>query len=567
MNQVIFLILRRMRAPLVVLIVAYAISILGLVLIPGSDADGKPWQMDFFHAFYFVSYMATTIGFGEIPHAFNEAQRMWTIVAVYLTVIGWLYAIGKILSLIQDKAFKQAVVEQSFARGVRHMAEPFYIVCGYGDTGSLLVRSMVQRNMRAVVVDINPDRINELELEDLDLYIPGLCADASLSLTMKEAGLLHKNCVGVVALTDSDAVNLKIAITTKLLHPGIKVICRAETHDAEDNMASFGTDRIINPYDTFAHRLALALHSPGTHLLYEWLTGVPETELQAPPYPPHGTWVLCGFGRFGKAMKENLDREGVETVVIEADPEGTGCSDFCVIGRGTEADTLSAAGVETAVGIVAGTDDDANNLSIVMTAAQLNPDLFMVARQNKCDNDDVFQAALLDLVMQRSEIIARDILALLTTPLLDQFLRLILGQSNDWANQQVSRLSAVTGDMVPDVWSFHVDEQDAPALMQRLSEGGQVVLGDIQRDPRDQANMLECIPLLLVRRNQETHLFPADDLPFEAGDEILFSGKGWVMERMKWALQNYNALRYVQTGVERASGYFWRRFISDRVQG
>lgn len=567
MNQVIFLILRRMRAPLVVLIVAYAISILGLVLIPGTDAEGNPWRMDFFHAFYFVSYMATTIGFGELPYAFNEAQRMWTVVAVYLTVISWLYAIGKILSLIQDNAFKQAVVEQAFARGVRHMSEPFYIICGYGDTGSLLVRSMVQRNMRAVVVDVSHERINELELEDLDLYVPGLCADASLSLTLNEAGLQHKNCVGVVALTDSDTVNLKIAITTKLLHPGIKVICRAETHDAEANMASFGTDRIINPYDTFAHRLALALHSPGTHLLYEWFTSVPETELSVPLYPPHGTWVLCGFGRFGKAMKANLDREGVETVVIELDPEGTGCSDFCVVGRGTEAETLSAAGVEQAAGIVAGTNDDANNLSIVMTAAHLNPDLFMVARQNKCDNDDIFEAALLDLVMQRSEIIARDILALLTTPLLDQFLRLILEQSNEWANEQISRLSAVTGERVPDVWSFHVDVEDAPAVSELLSADGQVVLGDLQRDPRGRDNALECLPLLLVRRNHEALLFPADEVALEPGDEILFSGKGWVMERMKWVLQNHNALRYVQTGEERASGYLWRHFVGEKVRG
>lgn len=558
MNQVIFLILRRMRAPLVVLILAYAISILGLVLIPGTDPEGNPWRMDFFHAFYFVSYMATTIGFGELPYAFNDAQRMWTVVAVYLTVIGWLYAIGKILSLIQDPAFKQAVVEQSFARGVRHMAEPFYIVCGYGDTGSLLVRSMVQRNMRSVVVDVRPERINELELADLDLYVPGLCADASLSLTLKEAGLLHRHCVGVVALTDSDEANLKIAITTKLLHPGIKVICRAETHDAEANMASFGTDRIINPYDTFAHRLALALHSPGTHLLYEWLTGVPETELPLPPYPPHGIWVLCGYGRFGKAVKANLDREGVSTVIVEVDPEGTGCSDFCVVGRGTEAQTLSAAGIEQAVGIVAGTDDDANNLSIVMTAAQLNPDLFMVARQNKFDNNDIFQAALLDLVMQRSEIIARDILALLTTPLLDQFLKLILLQTNEWANEQVSRLSAVTGDLVPDVWSFHVDEHDTPALLQALGEGREVRLGELLRDPRDFTLTLECLPLLLVRRNHEARLFPGDEVLLLPGDEILFSGKGWVKERMKWSLQNQNALRYVQSGEERASGYLWQ---------
>ena len=33
--------------------------------------------MGFFDAFYFMSYTATTIGFGELPQAFNDAQRMW----------------------------------------------------------------------------------------------------------------------------------------------------------------------------------------------------------------------------------------------------------------------------------------------------------------------------------------------------------------------------------------------------------------------------------------------------------------------------------------------------------
>jgi Trk K+ transport system NAD-binding subunit len=565
MNQVVFLILRRMRAPLMVLIIAYAVSILGLVLIPGTDADGAPWRMDFFHAFYFVSYMATTIGFGELPYEFNEAQRMWTVVSVYLTVISWLYAIGKILSLIQDPAFKQAVVEQSFARGVRHIAEPFYIICGYGDTGSLLVRAMAQRNMRTVVVDTDPERVNELELEDLNIYVPGVCADASLSITLKEAGLLHRHCVGVVALTDDDQVNLKIAITTKLLHPGIKVICRAETHEAEANMASFGTDRVINPYDTFAHRLALALHSPGTHLLYEWVTGVPEAPLPVPLYPPHGNWVMCGYGRFGKAVKSNLDREGVDTVIVEADPVGTGCENFCVVGAGTEAETLRTAGIESAAGIVAGTDNDANNLSIIMTAGELNPDLFMVARQNKRDNDDIFQAALLDLVMQRSEIIARDIFAMLTTPLLDNFLHLILKESNEWANEQISRLTAVIGEVVPDIWYYPLDEASTPAVYQVLQEGGTVQLDDLLRDSRDRSERLSCLPLLLMRKSGEEILFPHEEESLQVGDQLLFGGKTGVHERMKWPLQNRNALRYVQTGEERAAGYLWRAFVRDRA--
>lgn len=68
MGHVFYLLLRRLRAPFLTIIVIYAISTLGFVLIPGQDDQGNPWHMDFFHAFYFVSFMGSTIGFGEIPY-------------------------------------------------------------------------------------------------------------------------------------------------------------------------------------------------------------------------------------------------------------------------------------------------------------------------------------------------------------------------------------------------------------------------------------------------------------------------------------------------------------------
>ena len=58
--------------------------------------------MSFFHAFYCVSYMGSTIGFGEIPYPFSDAQRMVVTVAMYVTVISWLYAIGTLFAVIQD---------------------------------------------------------------------------------------------------------------------------------------------------------------------------------------------------------------------------------------------------------------------------------------------------------------------------------------------------------------------------------------------------------------------------------------------------------------------------------
>jgi voltage-gated potassium channel len=53
-SSTIFLILRRMRAPLIVLIVIFSVSVLGLTLLPGVDGNGEPWRMSFFDALYFM---------------------------------------------------------------------------------------------------------------------------------------------------------------------------------------------------------------------------------------------------------------------------------------------------------------------------------------------------------------------------------------------------------------------------------------------------------------------------------------------------------------------------------
>jgi hypothetical protein len=123
MQNIIFLVFRRMRRPLLILLLTYSITILGLVLIPGRDAAGNVWHMDFFHAFYFISFTATTIGFGEVPYEFTDGQRLWVIISIYSTVVVWIYAIGNLLRLVQDRAFQQAMTERRFARLIRRLPD------------------------------------------------------------------------------------------------------------------------------------------------------------------------------------------------------------------------------------------------------------------------------------------------------------------------------------------------------------------------------------------------------------------------------------------------------------
>jgi len=554
MHNVFFLFLRRMRTPLLVLIGAYTISIGGLILMPGVDAGGNPWRFDFFHAFYFVSFMGSTIGFGEIPYEFSAAQRFWTIVAMYLTVIAWLYAIGNILALLQDATFKRAVIEQRFTYSVKHLRTPFYVICGYGETGRLLVRALSRRQIQTVVIDNDIDKISALGLEDYIFDIPSLCADVRDAQPLLEAGLLHPCCSGVVALTDKDEVNIKIAVTSKLLNPRLPVVCRAESHHAAANLASFNTEHIINPFDSFADHLTITLRTPSVYLLYAWLIALPKQPLHPPIRPIRGVWIVCGFGRFGQAVQRYLQYEGIPTVIIEPRPQQA--PEGAVIGRGTEAVTLREAGVDKAVGIIAGTDRDANNLSIIMTARELNPNLYLIARQNRSRNDTLFKAAKLDLVMQAHRIIVWRILPLLTEPLLSRFLRLARHHHEDWAQALVERIRAITGEVTPETWSIRINAEQTPALHAALQSHRKIRLKHLFCEPQDRSRLLPGMALLLVRGRKETAL-PDPELPIHSGDQLLFCARPGGQNQMAWILLNANVLEYVLTGDERPDGWVW----------
>jgi Trk K+ transport system NAD-binding subunit len=556
MHSTLFLILRRMRAPLIFLIVSYAVSILGMTLIPGVDADGRPAPpLDFFHAFYFISYTATTIGFGEIPMAFSDAQRAWTIFAIYLTVVVWLYSIGTILGLLQDPAMQRAIRANRFEAQVRRLRQPFYLIAGCGETGTLLLHALDSRNQQAVVLDIDTTRIAELELGQYHLDVPALMADARLPENLIAAGLHHPQCAGVIALTNDDPANLSVAVTTKLLRPGLPILCRADRLETAANMASFGVEDVVNAFEIFGELLGIAIHNPGHHLLYQWLTGVPGEPLAMPMEPPRGKWIVCGYGRFGKAVSRHLDKEGIQLVVVDEHPPAG--HEHAVAGIGTEAHTLLEAGIEQAVGIVAGTGDDINNLSIAMTARQLKPELFVVLRQNRHANAALFQRFAAQATMQPSSIVAHAFLSLLVTPLLSRFFSLALRQGDAWADVTLSRIAAVVGDTVPEVWDRELSKDQTPAIWQMLREDATLRLGDLLRSPAQREENLACVPLLL-KRGREAILVPDNDTLLREGDRILFCGEARTRRQQALGLHDYATLNYLLTGNQAPGGLIWR---------
>lgn len=566
MSLVTSLIMRQMRAPIIILIMGYAIAMLGMVLTPGLDDQGRPWHMSFFDAFYFVSFTATTIGFGEIPYPLTNAQRTWALITIYLTVIAWFYSLGKIISLSQDPTFREALKKNRFHHQVERIPDTFILICGFGETGHALASALTERNIHTVVIENNSKIIQTLPLEDFPLVIPGYYGDAQDPEQLIDAGLQDKKCAAVIAVTASDATNLKIALTSKLLHPEICVVCRSELADFEKNMFSFGTDFVINPFDTFANIFAMAIHSPSLHLLYDWLTGVPDTDLTNPVYIQQGHWIICGFGRFGEGLYKQLLKADVDVTII--DPSEKKRDEFLsrsenknndfIIGTGFDAHTLTVAGVTDAVGLVSGTDNDSNNLSIIMTARDINPNLFIVARHNKQSNEKLFVATNANIIMQPSEIIARKIRSLLVSPLLIAFLNKAKNQDATWANVTISRIMGALGESLPNIWTVHVNEKEARALCKVLRLGRVMRVGNLLQNPRQREQQLKAIPLML-KRSQKLLLMPTDDIAIKGGDQLLFCGTADATRSMKWSLNDLHSLNYIMTYEDTPDSFIWRK--------
>lgn len=565
MNSVIFLVLRRMRAPLILLIVFYAIAVLGLTLVPGVNADGTPAPpLSFFHAFYFISYTATTIGFGEIPSAFSDAQRLWVTLCIYLTVIAWTYSILTLLALIQDKAFLHTLVSTRFARRVARTRAPFYLICGCGETGGLICRALDHIGHDFVIVERDEQRAQELDMEDFNIDVPILTADARLPANLLMAGLRHPKCRGVLAMTSDEECNLAVAIASRLLHPEIPVLARAASPLVAANMASFGTDHIINAYERFAEYLALAVAAPECFRLIEILTGLPGAPLPEIHRPPRGRWIVCGYGRFGKAVIRHLAPTGIELTVIDPEAEGPERGRI-VRGLGTEASTLIEAGIDQASGIVAGSDDDVNNLSIAMTAKEVKPEVFVVARQNLAANGVLFDTFHADFSMVPTRIVAQESISILATPLLARFLTAVRKSDEDWSKRLAGRLESLCEGLMPEVWDICINSATAPAACQALVQKRTFSVGQLMLDNGNRETSFPA-DVLMIERDGAMHLLPDDDFMLQPGDSLLIAGQHAVRSALELTLRNANALDYVLTGRESPGGWLWQRLFPDKVK-
>lgn len=536
-TDAVFLMLRRMRAPMIGVVVVFTIAVAGLCLIPGVDDAGNRYHMSVFDAFYLMAYTATTIGFGEIPYPLTREQRLWVTVCIFASVIGWAYLLGSLIGLMQDRPFRAALARQSFVRRVRRLRRPFLVLVGYGQMGRAAAETLDTLGRAVVVVANDQESIDALAGARLSSDIPGLVGDARDPGVLGLAGLGSKHCQGVLALTDDDPVNLSIVMAVTLLRHDLPVVARANARGTAKAMREFGAEAVVNPFERYGNYLVMRLRRPSTYRLVTWLVAAPGTPM-TPDAEEHddGHWVIVSDDHFGPEIAQDLEDAGLATSIaspLDGSPDLSG-----------------------AVGFIAGTRDDAANLALAGHARLVDPDVFLTVRQRSRRNEPLLRAFGPDSVFVPAQLTVQEALARVITPDFWEFVQHAWSLPDDEAEALTTRLVDAVGRGSPDSRRFVLNQHDAPAAT-RWVRTGELRLRDIFRHPDDREASVDAVPVTLVRNGVKTFV-PDPDEPLRPGDAIVAVGRPRAFDTMADALHYDHTIEYLATGRQVPTTWLWR---------
>jgi voltage-gated potassium channel len=129
------------------------------------------------------------------------------------------------------------------------------IVCGYGRMGRIICGELEHQKKRFVVVDTKPAEADWPYRFGLRLH-----GNATEDEVLRRAGI--DRAKSLITAVGSDADNLYIVLSSRLLNPKLFIVARAEEEEAEAKLRKVGANKVISPYLAGGHRAVQAVLRP-----------------------------------------------------------------------------------------------------------------------------------------------------------------------------------------------------------------------------------------------------------------------------------------------------------------
>ena len=139
-------------------------------------------------------------------------------------------------------------------------------------------------------------------------------------------------------------------------------------------------------------------------------------------------FIICGYGRMGRALCGHLIQKYLNVVVIEQNTKRVPVMDedgiLYLVGEATDEAILIKAGIKSARGIISVLGTDADNVFLVLITKGLNPELFIMARANQNSTEKTLYTAGANKVVSPYALGARRMAHAILRPTVIHFLEL-----------------------------------------------------------------------------------------------------------------------------------------------
>ena len=225
----------------------------GMVVAVGVVGTIGYWLfgMSFNDAAYQTVTTVTTVGFRELQE-FNDVEQWFTIGVIVTGVSTVLYTFTLTVQLVVEGELGNFVGRRMMDREINKMSG-HTIVCGWGRVGRAVAEDLAEAGHSVVVVDVDSERV-------ADVPYPTVVGDATLDSTLRTAGIDRARAL--IAALEGDAENLFVTLSARAIVPDLFIVARARQDESVPKLANAGADRVVNPQELGAARMASFVARP-----------------------------------------------------------------------------------------------------------------------------------------------------------------------------------------------------------------------------------------------------------------------------------------------------------------
>jgi voltage-gated potassium channel len=204
-------------------------------------------------AVYMTVITITTVGYRELlGEDLSDGEKWFTMAIIVTGVSTVLYTFTLGVQVVVEGQLREFVGRRRMDRKIAEMHD-HVIVCGWGRVGRAAAHDMAREGAEVVVIDENAHRVANIQF-------PTVVGDATHDETLRAAGI--ERARALIAALEGDAENLFVTLSSRAIKSDLFIVARARQEDSVEKLSRAGADRVVNPQELGAARMASFVVQP-----------------------------------------------------------------------------------------------------------------------------------------------------------------------------------------------------------------------------------------------------------------------------------------------------------------